>query len=120
MRGPSEQETARARTLRRRQTDAEAKLWRALRNRQLGGAKFVRQEPIAGYYADFVCRERGLIVELDGGQHADSAHDRRRDAALRQAGFRVVRIWNNEVFGNFDGVLEHILLALADPPADDP
>ena len=87
-------------------------LWKRLRNRQLGGCKFVRQEPIGPYFADFVCRERRLIVEVDGGQHADSQRDLVRDRWLAQHGYRVLRFWNNEVRGNIEGVLEAIAEAL--------
>jgi very-short-patch-repair endonuclease len=72
MRPANEERTDRARSLRRNSTDAEGKLWFRLRARQLGGWKFVRQEPIGRCYADFVCRERSLIIEVDGGQHAES------------------------------------------------
>jgi very-short-patch-repair endonuclease len=72
-------------------------LWTRLRGRQLGGFKFVRQQPIARYYVDFVCRERRLIIELDGGQHAENAQDRERDRTLCALGYRVIRIWNNDV-----------------------
>jgi very-short-patch-repair endonuclease len=72
----------RARALRRPSTRAEFVLWRHLRDRQVAGCKFVRQEPIGPYFADFVCRERHLVVVVDGGQHADSAGDAVRDAAI--------------------------------------
>jgi very-short-patch-repair endonuclease len=81
MRGPSAILTERARALRRRSTRAELVLWRHLRDRPLAGCKFVRQEPIGPYFADFVCRERHLVLEVDGGQHADSAADAERGAA---------------------------------------
>jgi very-short-patch-repair endonuclease len=100
------------RRLRHQQTDAERKLWFALRDRRLDGFKFVRQEAIGGYIADFACRERKLIVEADGGQHADSVEDRRRDAELKAEGYRVLRFWNNDILKNRDGVLETILSAL--------
>jgi very-short-patch-repair endonuclease len=79
-------------------------LWTRLRGRQLGGFKFVRQEPVDRYYVDFVCRERRLIVELDGGQHSDRSNDRQRDSNLCARGYRVMRIWNNDVIENLDGV----------------
>jgi very-short-patch-repair endonuclease len=91
-------------------------LWSRLRGRQLGGFKFVRQEPISHYYPDFVCRERRLIVELDGGQHADSPEDRHRDRELCALGYRVIRIWNNDVIENLDGVLQTLLSALEKRP----
>lgn len=112
MRGANEAETQRARQLRRDQTDAERKLWHRLKGRQLGGFKFVRQEPIGPYYADFACRTRRLVIELDGSQHSGSEYDRRRDAHLASLGHRVLRFWNHEVTANADGVLETVLAAL--------
>ena len=100
---------ARARRLRREATGVERILWSRLNNRQLGGHKFVRQEPIGPYVADFVCREARLIVELDGGQHADSLRDTVRDDFLVLNGYRVKRFWNDEVRQNLDGVLLTIL-----------
>ncbi|WP_240539938.1 endonuclease domain-containing protein [Salinarimonas soli] len=108
--------TERSRRLRRDQTDAERRLWYRLADRQLGVHKFVRQMPIARFIADFCCREARLIVELDGSQHADSPRDVERDTALADLGYRVLRFWNGEVFGNMDGVLETILAALAEAP----
>jgi len=98
--------------LRRDATDAETKLWLALRDRRLGGFKFVRQNPIEPYIADFICRERKLIIEVDGGQHAENPRDTRRDAFLKADGFRVLRFWNSDVLSNLDGVLTTILAAL--------
>jgi len=83
MRGEDQRRVSRARSLRRALTPAESELWSKLRNRQLGGFKFARQEPIGPYYVDFVCRERRLIVELDGGQHAESATDQERQRSRR-------------------------------------
>jgi very-short-patch-repair endonuclease len=91
-------------------------LWTHIRGRQLGGFKFVRQEPIDRYYADFVCRERGLIIELDGGRHAERPRDRQRDSKLRALGYRVIRIWNNDVIENLDGVLQTLLSELEKQP----
>jgi very-short-patch-repair endonuclease len=105
MRGPNLIKAARARRLRSDQTDAEAKLWRHLRSRQLAGHKFVRQEPIGPYICDFVCRERRLVIEVDGGQHADSSADKVRDAWLRSRCYQVLRFWNNDVLTNVEGVL---------------
>ena len=101
-------------------TRAEWTLWRRLRHRQLGGFKFVRQEPVGPYFGDFVCRERRVIVELDGGQHAESPADKRRDAALAALGYRVIRFWNNDVLQNIEGVLESLRRGLADAPHPDP
>jgi very-short-patch-repair endonuclease len=116
LRGKDEKLARRARLLRRSLTAAEFALWTRLPGRRLGGFKFVRQEPIARYYVDFVCRERRLIVELDRGQHAESSEDRRRDRALCALGYRVIRIWNNDVIENLDGVLQTLLSELERPP----
>jgi very-short-patch-repair endonuclease len=94
-----------AKQLRANQTDAETVFWNRIRNRQLDGYKFVRQQPIIGYICDFVCRERRLIIELDGGQHNESATDAIRDRRLTEEGYRVLRFWNNDVLGNIEGVL---------------
>ena len=102
-----------ARKLRRNQTDAELKLWLQLRGRRLGGSKFRRQVPIAGFVADFLCEDAKLIVEVDGGQHSErSKGDLERTWILQQAGFEVLRFWNNEVLGNMDGVLKRIMETL--------
>jgi len=104
-----------ARKLRECQTDAEKKLWSQLRGRQLSGVKFRRQHPIGRFTVDFCCVERGLVVELDGGQHAErTAADERRARVLERCGYRILRFWNNEVLGNFEGVLEKISEALED------
>jgi very-short-patch-repair endonuclease len=105
-----------ARALRRNQTDAERTMWLLLRDRRLGGAKFRRQLPIGTYVADFVSIEHRLIVELDGGQHADSAFDVRRDAFLAANGWRVLRFCNNDTMRNRAGVLETIQQAVALTP----
>ena len=95
-----------ARTLRNNQTDAEALLWRSLRDRRINGIKFRRQVPLAGFIVDFASFEKSLVIELDGGQHADTeAKDAARDERLRAMGFTVLRFWNNEVFQNLEGVL---------------
>jgi len=107
--------TARARDLRTNHTDAEQRLWSRLRGRQLDGHKFVRQLPVGPYFADFACRERDLIVEIDGGQHAGSAADARRTAALAAHGYRVIRFWNHEVLSNLDGVLFTLAEAVKAP-----
>jgi very-short-patch-repair endonuclease len=112
VRGKGEKRVDRARALRRSLTRAEFLLWSLIRNRRLAGYKFVRQAPIARYYADFACRERYLVVELDGGQHADSAADRQRDGDLIALGYRVIRIWNNDVVDNIDGVLQALVSEL--------
>jgi very-short-patch-repair endonuclease len=91
-------------------------LWTRIRGRQLGGFKFVRQQPIDRYYADFVCRERHLIVEVDGGQHSESTQDKQRDNELCSLGYRVIRVWNNDVIENLDGVLQMLLAKLEKSP----
>src|SRR5579885_1282450 len=116
MRGPDAISTGRARTLRRQSTRAETVLWRHLRARQLAGCKFVRQEPIGPYFVDFICRERHLVIEVDGGQHAENAADAERDAVLRGLGYRIVRVWNNDVLGNIEGVLEMLRAELEAAP----
>jgi very-short-patch-repair endonuclease len=116
MRGADLKSTHRARALRRRSTRAEWVLWLALRDRRLAGLKFARQQPLGPYYADFVCREQRLIVEVDGGQHADNPADRKRDDYLRALGYRVIRVWNNEVLGNLGGVLEMLMSELKIAP----
>jgi very-short-patch-repair endonuclease len=112
MRGAKIVKTNLARRLRRDSTDAERRLWHRLRTRSLLGCKFVRQEPIGPYVVDFIRRERRLIVELDGSQHADSKRDVVRDQWLAEHGYRVLRFWNNDVMANTDGVLETIAAAL--------
>ncbi|WP_420417382.1 endonuclease domain-containing protein [Pacificispira sp.] len=97
--------TKRARELHRNSTDAESKFWSMVRNRQFQGLKFRRQVPVQGFIADFVCYEKRLIVELDGGQHADqTARDEFRTNRLHDAGYRVLRFWNNDILTNPDGV----------------
>jgi len=96
----------RAKDLRKHMTDAEKLLWKYLRRRQLG-VKFRRQEPIGRYIVDFVCFEKRLVVEVDGGQHGGS-YDDERDRWLNMQGFKVLRFWNNEVLKNIEGVLEVI------------
>jgi very-short-patch-repair endonuclease len=105
MRGPDRKMIRIARRLRVNQTDAETVLRNRIRNRQIDGHKFVRQEPIGGYVCDFVCRERLIIIEVDGGQHSESAADAIRDRCLIADGSRVLRFWNNDVLGNIKGVL---------------
>jgi very-short-patch-repair endonuclease len=103
--------TGRARQLRRDATDAEKRLWKILRDRQLGGAKFRRQQPIGAYFADFVCFEHSLIIEADGGQHTPEV-DAVRTRYLEAHGFRVLRFWNNEILVNTEGVMVAIMVAL--------
>jgi very-short-patch-repair endonuclease len=104
-----------ARNLRRRQTDAERKLWAILRSRQFENSKFRRQEPIGKYIVDFVSMDRELIIELDGGQHNQQPvqeKDEARTRWLESRGFRVIRFWNNDVLLNIEGVGLRILEAI--------
>ena len=107
----------RARALRNNPTEVEKLLWRQLRIWQLDGYKFRRQQPLGNYIVDFVCLEKRLIVELDGGQHAEqSDYDTKRDTWLSEQGFTVLRIWNNDVLNNLEGVTERIVETLKDSP----
>jgi very-short-patch-repair endonuclease len=101
-----------ARKLRHDATDTERAMWFLLRDRRLADVKFRRQVPIGPYVADFASIQHRLIIELDGGQHADSAKDAKRDAFLKAKGWRVLRFWNNDALANSDGVLEAIQNAL--------
>ncbi|MGO8868982.1 MAG: endonuclease domain-containing protein [Alphaproteobacteria bacterium] len=102
----------RARRLRRDETEAERRVWRAIRDRRLG-VKFRRQVPIGPYFADFACVARKLVVELDGGQHAEpTRYEEERGRVTAANGYRVLRFWNNDVMDNLDGVVEAIRLAL--------
>jgi very-short-patch-repair endonuclease len=115
MRGSRILETRRARVLRRSQTHTETVVWRALRGRGLDGVKFVHQEPIGPYFADFVCRDKKLVVEIDGATHSteeELRNDARRTEFLRGNGYRVVRFSNEDVYRNLDGVLDTIYAAL--------
>ena len=115
VRGLRLHETNRARALRRAQTEAERLLWRRLRARSLNGFKFVRQEPIGPYFADFVCREAKLVVEVDGGTRSTDDEiraDQRRAAFLRAQGYRIARFVNEEIYRNLDGAMETILAAI--------
>ena len=105
--------TNNARFLRKNQTDVEQLLWKHLRNRNLFNYKFRRQFPVEPYIADFACLELKLIIELDGGQHANRInYDDKRSLFLEQRGFKVVRFWNNDVSDNTVGVLEAIRLVV--------
>ena len=104
-----------ARELRRRQTEAEKALWAKLRNKQLEGVKFRRQQPIGPYVVDFASFERRIVLEIDGGQHNGNElrrRDEERAAWLKREGYHVLRFWNNEVLKNIEGVLEAIRQAL--------
>ena len=104
-----------AQQLRHRSTEAELRLWRALRSRQIAGAKFRRQHSVPPFIVDFVCLEKKLVIEVDGGQHLQQAErDGKRTAFLESHGFRVLRFWNHDVLQQTKVVLEVICLALTE------
>jgi very-short-patch-repair endonuclease len=107
---------AQAKQLRSQQTDAETRLWYFLRAHRFGGFKFKRQAPIGPYIVDFICFEHRLIVEVDGGQHAENGSDQRRDSWLGSEGYKVMRFWNNDVLKRTDVVLGEIANALMSTP----
>ena len=117
----------RARYLRTNMTDTERFVWQRIRRCQLGGFKFRRQHPLGSFIVDFVCLERKLVLELDGGQHAERAeYDARRTAWLAERGYRVFRVWNFEAVEEWDVMAERICELLreeggeADPPTREP
>jgi BirA family biotin operon repressor/biotin-[acetyl-CoA-carboxylase] ligase len=101
-----------AQRLRGNPTEAEKRLWARLKGRQLGVA-FTRQYPIGGYVVDFACRGAKLVIELDGGQHAEQLADVARTGMIETCGYRVIRFWNNNVLTNTDGVIQAIMTELA-------
>lgn len=104
----------RAKSMRRKMTDAELKLWNELRAHRLMGLGFRRQFPVGRYIADFACPEKKIIVEVDGSQHAEekqSAVDAVRSAELEQDGWTVLRFWNNEIMRDIDDLCHHIGIA---------
>ena len=111
--------TTLARALRNDATEAEKHLWYVLRRKNLG-VKFRRQAAIGGYIVDFVCFGKQLVVEVDGGQHAENQQDTVRDEWLGKEGFEVLRFWNHEVLGNRESVVEkiidHLKIPLPNPP----
>ncbi|MGA8261698.1 MAG: endonuclease domain-containing protein [Arenicellales bacterium] len=112
---------SRARALRKEASDAEHVLWQHLRDRRMMGRKFRRQVAIDPYIVDFLCLEERLIVEADGGQHAEQkAYDRKRTAALEAKGYRVMRFWNHEILTELDAVLEQIRITLVEQPSPQP
>jgi len=104
-----------AKKMRRAPTEAEAAMWRLLRDRRLAKFKFRRQVPFQNFILDFVCFEQRIIVEIDGSQHAASDRDAAREAILAAEGFRTVRYWNNDVLQRPSAVLEDILVKLVVP-----
>ncbi|GAA5081656.1 DUF559 domain-containing protein [Lysobacter panacisoli] len=113
MQGQEQRHSARVRRLRNSPTEAEHRLWQYLRGRQVSGCKFRRQHPFGRFILDFACLERKVVIELDGGHHADTLrYDRERTKYLEEAGFVVLRFWNNDVLGNAEGVIDVITAAL--------
>jgi len=98
--------------MRRAPTEAEARMWRLLRDRRLAGFKFRRQVPLDGSIIDFVCFDHRIIIEIDGSQHFSSPRDQERDRHFAREGFRVLRYWNNEVLQTPNSVLEDIFTRL--------
>jgi very-short-patch-repair endonuclease len=112
-----------ARRLRRDMTNAEKKLWWYLRQLAVGDTHFRRQATIGPYFADFACHEHRLVIEVDGGGHAQSDQiiaDEKRTEYLKSRGYRVLRFWNNEIFENIEGVMSISAAALAEAPAPHP
>jgi len=106
-------DTKRARELRTDSTDSERRLWQKLKRRQIAGVKFRRQQPIGPYIVDFVCLERCLVIEVDGGQHSERLdEDTKRSQWLEAQGFRVLRFWNNDVLANTDVVAQAVFDAV--------
>ncbi len=105
-----------ARTMRKNATPWERKLWAQLKGGKLDGYKFRRQQPIGSYIADFYNAEKNIILELDGSQHVNNNADKARDEALQNLGYRVIRIWNNDIDQNLEAVLIHIVDVLKHTP----
>jgi len=106
--------TSLAKRLRKQPTQSEQTLWQHLRLKQMAGLRFRRQQLIGDYVVDFVCFEKRLVIEVDGGQHSPE-RDQFRDRWLNGNGFKVLRFWNNEVLNNISGVLEVIKEAVSPP-----
>ncbi|MDD1531098.1 endonuclease domain-containing protein [Bradyrhizobium sp. WBOS7] len=102
-----------AKNMRHAPTDAEAAMWRLLRDRRMSAYKFRRQVPFGNYILDFVCFDKRLVIEVDGSPHAESRSDADRDVALSTEGFAIARYWNNDVLQRSTSVLEDILAKLA-------
>ncbi len=103
-----------ARAMRREPTEAERRLWLALRGRRFLSWKFRRQVPIGPWIADFVCFEARLVIEVDGGQHAENVRDAARDRWFAAEGFRVLRLWNHEVLAASETALDAVFAALSE------
>lgn len=103
--------TSRARLLRKNQTSQEDKIWNLLRNRNFHGLKFKRQHPIGNYIVDFICIDKKIVIEIDGGQHNAPEKinsDKQRTLYLESEGYKVIRFWNNEIDKNLEGVYLHL------------
>ena len=111
----------RARALRKQMTDAERLLWSYLRNRELGGWKFRRQYPVGPFIVDFICPEKNIVIEVDGGQHGENQElDEERSAYLNKMGYKVFRFWNNEVLQETEAVLDSIFAILTKEKQNSP
>jgi len=117
MTGYSSRTLKHAKQLRRDLTPQERVLWSELKNRQLDGFKFRKQQPIGPYIADFVCQEHKLVIEADGSQHSDNQNDKQRDRWMQDRGYTVLRFWNNEINENLEGVLTAIMHTLGKYPS---
>ena len=107
----------RARGLRRNATEAEKRMWHALRDK-IPGTKFRRQVPIGPFYADFLCFSAKLVIEVDGGHHGEAQdYDARRTAFIEAQGYRIIRFWNNDVLENTDGVIAMVIDSLSPSPS---
>lgn len=116
MKGNTQRGKTFARKLRKSETDAERKIWQQLRSRSLNGAKFRRQHPIGPYVVDFICINEKLIIELDGSQHQQQQdYDAQRTAFLEQAGYRVLRFWDDDALSRTEDVMQAIFDALGSP-----
>ena len=100
-----------ARNLRNNMTEQERKLWNIIRNRNFYGYRFLRQYVIGQYIVDFICREKKVVIEIDGGQHNESEnieYDKQRTKYLENKGYKVIRFWNNDIDSNIEGVYKHL------------
>lgn len=100
-----------ARNLRNNMTEQERKLWNIIRNRNFYGYRFLRQYVIGRYIVDFICREKKVVIEIDGGQHNESEnieYDKQRTKYLENKGYKVIRFWNNDIDSNIEGVYQHL------------
>ncbi|MGH6670554.1 MAG: endonuclease domain-containing protein [Xanthobacteraceae bacterium] len=121
--GPNDRPVPLARRLRRMMPPAERKLWWHLREAQFAGSHFRRQATIGRYLVDFCCHTNRLVIEVDGGSHAESRQmiaDLRRSEFLQARGYRVLRFWNSDVLTNIEGVMTVIASALASGKAQEP